>query len=374
MNLPPLRDGSPYFNPSFGNRPLRIVGRETEIAAIEAGLRGAPGTELRAPIIIGQRSFGKTALLIEAERIATGLGFVCAGVAVRRSMLRDVLDGLCAAGGKALKSRARIDEVSVGALGFNLGIGVSREPEGATGFQARLGDILDGLEEAGLGACILVDEVQPDFEELRELTQTYQHYAGRGRNIALIMAGLPRCISKTLNDKVSTFLFRAERLVLGLLPIDDVYLYFAQAFEQLGIHFVGDGMMRAARATGGMPYMMQLLGRNIASLAPVDGSVSGDVVDEALMLSRDKLQRNVFAPCLDTMSRRDVELACAMLADNGVSRASDLKERLRMDDETYQQTRRRNIDNGIIEARGYGVVAFSMPYFADWLRQERENI
>ncbi len=62
-----IRDGYPYFNPSFGNRPLHIVGREKELSLLRTGLAGAPATELRAPIIIGQRSFGKTAMLIEAE-------------------------------------------------------------------------------------------------------------------------------------------------------------------------------------------------------------------------------------------------------------------------------------------------------------------
>ena len=284
-------------------------------------------------------------------------------------MLQDVLDGLQTAAGKVASGRMKIDEVALGALGFNIGIGVSRESNDVVGFQARLGILLDKLEAVGLGACILVDEIQPNFEELRELTQAYQHYAGRGRNIALVMAGLPRSVSQTLNDKVSTFLYRAERLELDAIPTDDVYLYFTQAFGQLGICLDGDQMMRAALATGGMPYMMQLIGRNIVSLASPDGVAAKAVVDDAVRLALEKLYRNVFTPCMDTMSSRDVEFTRAMLADGGVSKAADLKARLGMSDEIYQQTRRRNIDNGIIVARGYGAVAFAMPYFADWLRQ-----
>lgn len=365
-----FNDGAPFFNPSFGNRPLRIVGRESELAAIEAGLKSIPGSELRAPIIIGQRSFGKTAMLIEAETIASKLGFACASVAVNRSMLQGILDGLLISGGKAVKRGAKLEGLSVGALGFSLGVDVDRGGAGVEGFQAKLGIMLDKLEDAGLGACILVDEVQPNFEELRELTQAYQYYAGRGRDIALIMAGLPRCVSKALNDKVSTFLYRAERINLGTIPIDDVYLYFAQAFSEMGIAFEDGVLLDAARATGGMPYMMQLVGRNISMLSSGDTPINADLAGKAIELAKEKLGRNVFAPCLDAMSMRDIEFARAMLEDEGKSNASDLKARLGISDADYQQVRRRNIDNGIIVSRGYGSVAFAMPYFDEYLRKE----
>lgn len=365
-----VRDGSPYFNPSFGNRPLRIVGREHELSLIDRGLRGIPGSELRAPIIIGQRSFGKTAMLIEAEAMARDLGFATASVAVNRSMLQNVLDGLMTSGGKILGMRAHVDEITVGALGITLGVGLTRELAEVGGFQAKLGIMLDRLKERGLGACMLVDEIQPNFEELRELTQAYQHFVGRGYNIALIMAGLPRCVSSTLNDKVSTFLYRAERIELGPIATDDIYLYFAQSFSQMNIVFDDGELMNAAAACAGMPYMMQLMGRNLSMLATDGKAVGPSVVKEAASLSLEKLGRNVFAPCLDTMSERDIAFARAMLKDGGASRAADLKKRLGMSDADYQQTRRRNIDNGIIVAKGYGSVAFAMPYFADYLRRE----
>lgn len=364
------RDGAPFFNPSFGNRPLRIVGRERELNAIRAGLSGAPGSELRALMVTGQRSYGKTALLVEIESMASELGFVCASVTVNRSMLQNVLDGLQLAGADALRQRTTVDGLTVGALGFTLGVEVTRALAEVSGFQAKLGVIVDRLESKGLGACILVDEVQPNSEELRELTQAYQYLAGRGHNIALIMAGLPRCVSKVLNDKVSTFLYRAERIDLGSLINDDIFLYFAQAFPQMGIVFEEGAMMDAVRATGGAPYLMQLVGRNIAMLAPADGFVSHDIVDQAIELAREKFFRNVCMPCLDTMSLRDIAFCRAMLEDSGPSHASELKLRLGMTDEDYQQTRRRNIDNGIIVARGYGVVEFAMPLFAEFLREE----
>lgn len=363
------RDGYPYFNPSFGNRPLRIVGREHELSLIRTGLDGAPATELRAPIIIGQRSFGKTAMLIEAEALATERGFACASVAVNRSMLQNIFDGLLTSASARLTSRAHVKEVSVGALGINLALEINPRLDEVKGFQGKLGIMLEELAKRNLGACILVDELQPNSEELRELTQAYQHFAGRNANIALIMAGLPRCISSTLNDKVSTFLYRAERISLGAIATDDIYLYFNQAFSHMGITFEADQMMRAARAAAGMPYMMQLIGRNISLLAG-EQPVGDSIVDQAVALAKEKLFRNVFSPCLDTMSDRDISFARAMLEDGPKSTAADLKSRLGMTDADYQQTRRRNIDNGIIVSNGYGSVSLAMPYFKEYLREE----
>lgn len=365
-----IRDGYPYFNPSFGNRPLHIVGREKELSLLRAGLAGAPATELRAPIIIGQRSFGKTAMLIEAECMAQSLGFACASVAVNRSMLQNTLDGLLTSGSSAIAKKAHISDVSIGAFGVSFNVSVTREMDEVKGFQAKLGIMLDRLSERGLGGCILVDEIQPNSEELRELAQAYQHFSGRGANVSLIMAGLPRCVSSTLNDKVSTFLYRADRILLGPIATDSIYLYFKQAFGSMGIAFAEGEMLRAARLSAGMPYMMQLVGRNLSLMAPTDGEVGPSVVNEAVDLAKEKLERNVFAPCLDTMSERDITFAHAMLEDEGRSSAADLKRRLGMSDADYQQTRRRNIDNGIIVSNGYGSVSFAMPYFSEYLRRE----
>ena len=48
---------------------------------------------------------------------------------------------------------------------------------------------------------ILIDELQANSEEIRQLVSLYQELVGERLNVALVMAGLPGAVSATLNDK-----------------------------------------------------------------------------------------------------------------------------------------------------------------------------
>ena len=57
------------FVPSFGNRPRILVGREDILRQFELCLDSIPGSRERAVLLLGQRGYGKTVLLLElAER------------------------------------------------------------------------------------------------------------------------------------------------------------------------------------------------------------------------------------------------------------------------------------------------------------------
>ena len=98
---------------------------------------------------------------------------------------------------------------------------------------------------------------------LEQLVTAYQELVGEGLNVALVMAGLPGAVCATLNDRVLTFLNRARKVTLEPLSVGDVDAYYQRAFEELDLDIPGDLRLRAARATQGSPYMLQLIGYNI---------------------------------------------------------------------------------------------------------------
>ena len=61
-----------YFVPSFGNKPKELVGRDTEIRQFIDGLLSPAGSRERATLILGQRGYGKTVLLLELAEQACG--------------------------------------------------------------------------------------------------------------------------------------------------------------------------------------------------------------------------------------------------------------------------------------------------------------
>ena len=76
------------FEPSFGNRPDRIVGRDDILEGVNRALASRPGSRDRAMLIVGQRGMGKTALLLEIEERAKTMGFVTARAATGKRRAR----------------------------------------------------------------------------------------------------------------------------------------------------------------------------------------------------------------------------------------------------------------------------------------------
>ena len=127
------------------------------------------------------------------------------------------------------------------------------------------------------GLLITVDEVHRGArDDLRDLAATVQHLIREDRDIALAMAGLPSAASDLLNDEIlhascaappasswPTFRLAAVRDALhtdhpeGAAPITD------------------EALDEAADATGGYPFMIQLVGYHIWRLA------SGETIDAA---------------------------------------------------------------------------------------------
>ena len=102
-------------------------------------------------------------------------------------------------------------------------------------FQFKLTQLARKLTEQGHGILILIDELQANSPEIRQLVTAYQELVGERLNVALVMAGLPGAVSATLNDRVLTFLNRARKVTLEPLSVGDVDAYYQRAFEELDL-------------------------------------------------------------------------------------------------------------------------------------------
>jgi hypothetical protein len=356
------------FEPSFGNRPERIVGRDVELDGIEQGLRSRRGSRDRATFISGQRGMGKTALLLEIEGRASRLDYVVARAIASETMTSTIIERLQLKGSAFVKDGGRrVAGFSAGALGFSFGLTFSDEVQAHYGFETKLGLICDALEEAGKGVLILVDEVLATSKEMRQLAAAYQNLVGDGKNVAICMAGLPVAISDVLNDKVITSFNRATKVNLGPLETSSVYAYYMQTFEDVGVS-IGEALVgRAAEAAQGFPYLMQLIGYYLVQ-AGAGREVDEAALDGALAYAKRDLANNVYRPTLDALSNKDVEFLEAMAQDDGRSAAVDIQARMNVDNSYFQNYRRRLLDAGVIEAPRRGELEFAVPYLADYLR------
>jgi hypothetical protein len=313
---------------------------------------------------------GKTALLLELADRAGEYGFVVARVTSSEQMLQEILQTIQINGEKYIPKPRKIKGVSAGALGFSLGLTFSDEVERKYGFRIKLAMLADELAKHDKGVLILVDEVQSTGLAMRELATTYQHLIGEQKNIAIAMAGLPNAVSAVLNDEVLTFLNRAHKVTLQSIAIPEVELYYANAFKEMRKTVTPELLSRAAQATRGYPYLMQLIGYNTIELSKNDQTILAPIVSAAIELSTHTLTENVFATSIKLLSEKDIQFLHAMAQDVDESRTAKVMERLQVSNSYFQQYRQRLLDAGLIAQERRGVYAFTLPYMGEYLRGE----
>ena len=359
----------PIFYPSFGNRPDQLVGRAATIERIARGLESYPGGQERATLLVGQRGMGKTAVLLEIADRAAELGYVVARTTCGESMLDDSIELLQRNGERYVKERkAPVKGFSAGTLGFSFGLTFTEEARKSFGFRVKLEMICERLAREGKGVLLLVDEVNPALEQMRSLATAYQEIAVEEKDIAIVMAGLPNAVSDVLNYKTLTFLNRAHKVRLDPLPTESVDAYFAQAFPQAGVRIGEELRRKAARATEGSPYLLQVVGHCIVQYARDDGTVTEDVLDQALRSARATFKEDVCETTLAALSGKDIEFLRAMAEDDGSSSMADVAQRMGKSADYAQKYRKRLIDGGIVSVPRRGSVAFAVPLLADYLK------
>lgn len=359
------------FSPAFGNRPSQLVGRKALLDELMQGLSSKPGSRERATVLLGQRGLGKTVLLWELADRAREQGFVVASPTVVSDIMLDrIIEKLQSDSKRYTKDkRGQIVGGTIGALGFSAGVQFSDQAGDAKSFGYKILEIAQQLGERGHGLLILVDELQANSSELKQLLIAYTELVGERQNAAIVLAGLPAAISSVLNEHVLTFLNRANKVALGPLSINDVDAFFDHAFKQAGLSIDPELRREASAATQGSPYMLQLVGYNTVRYAGESGSVTPDVLENALYTARETFEEDICQTTLAALSDRDVDFLRAMAEDNDPSRISEIAQRMGVADDYAQKYRKRLIGSGIIEQARRGYVRFAIPYLADYLRQ-----
>ena len=222
------------FAPSFGNRPGQLIGREEMLRLCVEGLRSKSGAKERAVLLLGQRGSGKTVLLLELADRAEAEGYIVASpTIVSQGMLGRIVEKIQDEGEAFLRnSNKKLTGGNLGAFGFSVGLQFSESDRETKSFSYKLSKLCEALNSKGKGVLILIDEVQANSADLKELIISYQELVGKGCNAALVMAGLPAAVSGTLNDKVLTFLNRARKEPLPPLKTADVDAFYRQAFQK----------------------------------------------------------------------------------------------------------------------------------------------
>jgi hypothetical protein len=358
------------FRPTAGATPPEVIGRSGLLDEFEYGLRlgsGAPGL---LSIFTGARGIGKTVMLGAAHDVAREHGWaVVAETATGTFMGRvgEQMHRLLQELSDQPDSRRRITGVSI--AGFSVTSQLS--PERQVDWRELGETLLRLLDERGTGLLITVDEIHAaDRTELAQLAANVQHFIQDRLPIALIFAGLPSAVSDLLNEGVATFLRRADKIDLHAAAIRDVEASFTDTFSTAGITVATDLVHKAAEATGGYPFLIQLVGYFLWREAENSGgSLSPAAVDRAIAAAIRRNERVVIEAALAAASAKDVEFLQAMAIDDGPSTAADIIHRTGSRPTLVAKYRTRLLAAGLVESVAHGKVDFAIPGLRQYLRK-----
>jgi len=350
------------FHPQFGKRPDKFIGRDSLIRDFLESLSDKNDPK-RTMVISGIRGSGKTALLSGVKEAIDPKHYAVVDVTAGVHLLQSIVDQMYLL---VDAPDRKLTGISLGALGFS--VGLDAEPQDTIhGFRYNLTLLVQGFQKHGKGVVFLIDEAHNDSHEMREFATTYQHLVRDGFDVALLMAGLPQSVYRVLNDKVLTFLHRAQKTFLTKVNLQLVENMYHSTFNEAGFVFEDKVIEKAAEASCGFPYLIQLIGYYLwnAGLA----TLSKTEVDQALLNAKIELFQNVHQLILQELSLKDREFLVAMLNDKGDSRFSDLAKRLDVTSAYASKYRQRLIESGVIIPTAYGQVKVEPPYFKEFLAQ-----
>lgn len=388
---------SPY-EPGPGARPSVVVGRTRQLDRAGAVLARTAATGRPAASAVcftGSRGTGKTVTLDLVRDRARELGFVTSEVtrfdktsSSPQRLAAGIAEGAQAAGldqsSRWDRWRQRLAQMSVEVSAGIVKV-TGRLPE--VGEDPGQRDSLTNLlvetavlarESNRAGLAVFVDELQeagypdPERSDLVVIANAVQDSLRRDAPIAFMTAGLP-----DTPDRVMAAASFAERFDFNQLPMlapDEAEIALLQPAAELGVRFDPDAADKVLRAAGGSPFLVQLYGDELwQRAAPERGAtLTGAEAEAAIQDANTNLSTGMFRGRWGkaTDAEKTVMTAIAAAAGpDGVAATSDVTDQLGANDpRAWSRVRDQLIDKGLVEAPARGRVGFTMPGFAQYVR------
>lgn len=360
------------FKPTAGAEPPVLAGRRRVIDDFIDGLDegiGAPGRLMR---ITGPRGSGKTVLLTELGDIARKRGWLVVDETAREGLI----DRLIAAVSPR-KSRANVSaDFDFGVVKAHAGLG--GETASLT-LREALSAALSHPGECGEGIFITLDEVQDaQRSEISEIATTVQHLIRERKNIAFAFAGITTGVMDLIDDSALTFLRRAKAEELAAIPVADVAEALSKSFDLTGLRIEGRALERAAEASRGYAFLVQLVGysvwRNVRAHADESHNASIEDVDLGVSDAMAQFDETVILPALSKLPKRCMTYLVEMSKNDGACSTGDIARAMGIAASSLTSARRTLISRQVIESTARGYVDFSIPLMREYVRDNEDEL
>lgn len=350
------------FNPSFGKVPNIFLDRNRLVHTVVNNLDD-PNSPYQTTLVYGLRGVGKTSFLTDVSKeVTTKENWIVVNLVSNQNMLADLVEGIYRKSTpKIQKFLSKIDEIKVAGLGIELTS--KRTPIKEHISKYTLEAVLEELKSKGIKLLVTLDEVT-STPEIREFASIYQLMIREDFNISLIMTGLPEQVSELQNDKVLTFLLRSKRITLSPLNKLDIKYRYKEVFKSKDRNITDQVLNRMTTMTNGYAYAFQLLGYLLWQTESKE--ITDNTIDSILDEYKEELYRNVYGKIYSELSEVDRKFLAAMVDEN-YTPISEIEKKMNKSHNYVSIYRRRLLDAQIIISPQRGAVAFTLPFFKDFI-------
>ncbi|MFW6090319.1 MAG: AAA family ATPase [Actinomycetota bacterium] len=394
--MDPVRN--PYA-PGAGQRPPELAGRDRELAQSDVVLeRVARGRPERSLVLTGLRGVGKTVLLnaLRSQAINRLWGTGKIEARPEQSIRRPLASALHMAI-RELTPHHREPTRVESFLGVLKAFALRSVPPGAklrdrwepgidvpaTSGRADTGDIevdlvellVDAAEVAqdvGVGIAIFVDEMQDvPSDDVSALCAACHELSQQGLPLIVVGAGLPHLPAVLSASKsYSERLFRYVRIDRLDREAADRALVLPAADE--GVDYEQEALDALYEATDGYPYFVQAYGKMAWDHAPRSPITPADV-EVAAPEAEAELAVGFFGSRYEraTPAEREYLRAMATLCEGteGPVATADVAEHLGRRQSSLSPARDSLLKKGLVYSAERGLIAFTVPHFAGYLRK-----
>jgi hypothetical protein len=385
------------YNPGAGLRPAALAGRDGDIEAFDVlADRAARGLISRSVVFSGLRGVGKTVLLgelagralernwlvVQLEAEHTRPEHFSAALAIElANAARRKRQWLRRASGTVKDALASITsfQAAVGVEGISLG--VERLPGRADTGDLQF-DLVDLAETVGaaaradaVGVAVLIDEMQALTVDQMSAVCRSCHRAGQ---LALpwfvIGGGLP-----DLPTRLASAESYAERLfdyrAVDRLRDADALVALTEPAAAQGVRWHRDAAQFVLDESGGYPYFIQQFGKAVWDAAVGPRTIALEDATIGIAEGQQQLDNGFYSSRWERASRAERAFLAAMADDDGTpSRIADVTARLgKASSRAIGPARSSLIAKGIVYAPEHGVVAYTVPGMADYVRRRRDE-
>ena len=379
------------YTPGAGRKPPCLAGRDGDLEEFHSLIESLEaGKAERSFIYFGLRGVGKTVLLMEFDTLASEAGWATTDVQEVGSQpdFRAVFAQMAARLLREISRKHRIQDRVAQALGvvkaFSVvgagGVGVKLDVEARSG-KADSGDpeqdLVELLREVGevaasahTGVLFLIDEMQNlDSASLAAICMAFQAVSRTSLPVAMVGAGLPDLQVRLMKAKPY-----ADRLFvyrnLGQLRPPEAFAALIKPASDLGVEIEHDAADEVVRLADSYPYFIQEYGRELWKAAETSPITSADL-DDVRDLVHDQLASAFYGPRfkLATESEQRYLAAMASLTESPYATAAVASAWGATNQRRTSPLRDGLIDKGLIWAPDRGKVAFTVPLFAEYVRE-----